>query len=259
MTFTRGVYRRTLESADDEAVIYLTRIRLMVESERAVDECARYGEPAPRRACTQLLAEPIRYSLWHGRHEVRMDAVANARRRERQTLTLRAFALEQVHRAALIRYLRDYHVVGEQRAQTLREFHGVVDTRDATVAAHRDYLLAASSQVCATELLELVDDDHGIELVQSYERAYGQFFSMFCEYSRARQAGEPYLLSSLLPEVRAVAARLRARVLANDAGRVPHRTRDGGRASTQALSIQSASLGRSSLRATRRGTLHVPA
>jgi hypothetical protein len=225
---------------DNEAVIYLTRVRLMIESERAVDDCARDGEPAPRRACTQLLAEPRRYSHWHGRHEIRMDAVAHARARERQTLALRAFTLEQIHRAALVRYLRDYRVVGAERALTLREFHGIVETCDAAVAAHRDYLLAASSQVCASELLELVGDAPGVELLTSYERAYGQFFSMFCEYSRAKQTGESYLLASLLPEVRAVAVRLRARVL--DDSSLGRRARVFGRAMAAPLSIQSTRL-----------------
>lgn len=185
----------------------------MTESERAVDESARFGDPESRRACSQLLAEPIRYTLWHGRQENRMQVVADARRRERQTLALRAFALEQIHHAALVRYLRDYRVVGLERTQTLREFHGVVDARDATLAAHREYLLAASSQVSATELLQLVDDHRGIEFLGDYERAYGQFFRMFCEHTRARQNGETYLLGSLLPEVRGVATRLRERVL----------------------------------------------
>jgi hypothetical protein len=185
----------------------------MLESERAIDECARSGETVPRRVCTQLLAEPTRYTLWHGRHEIRMDTVAHARLRERQTLALRALTLEQVHRAALVRYLHDYRIVGVARDQTLREFHRLADTRDAALTEHREYLLAASSQISATELLEVVDDRRGLELLRDYERAYGQFFSMFCEYSRARQSRAPYLLASLLPEVRGVATRLRRRIL----------------------------------------------
>jgi hypothetical protein len=197
-------------------VIYLTQTRLMIESERAVEESARFGDPEYRRVCSQLLAEPVRYTLWHGRHENRMGVIADARRRERQTLALRAFALEQIHHAALVRYLREYRIAGEARAQTLREFHGIVDERDATLAAHREYLLAASSQVSAAELLQLIDDSRGLECLGDYERAYAQFFSLFCERSRAQQNGQSYLLESLLPEVRAVTTRLRARVLQAD-------------------------------------------
>ena len=110
-----------------------------------------------------------------------MGAVADARLRQRQILALRAFALEQVHGSALVRYLRDYHVVGASRDRTLHDFFGVADSRDAALRAHRDYVLAASSQVCAVDLLELANDDYGVELLGDYEQAYGQFFSMFCE------------------------------------------------------------------------------
>ena len=218
-------------------MIYLTRGRLILESERAIEDCAREGEPAPQRVCTQLLAQPPRYSRWHSGLESRMGAVADARVRARQVRALRAFALEQVHRAALVRYLRDYHVVGQAREQTLRDFHGVIDPRDAALAEHRDYLLATTNQVCAAGLLELADDASGVELLGEYERAYGQFFSMFCEYSRADHRREPYLLESLLPEARAVAARTRQRILDGDPVRraLPGGTR---RVCAGALAIQ---------------------
>ncbi len=191
----------------------------MLESERAIEDCAREGEPAPKRVCSQLLAQPPRYSRWHDSHENRMSTVADARVRRRQILALRAFALEQIHRAALVRYLRDYHVVGQQREQTLREFHGVSDPRDAALSEHRGYLLAATNQVCAAGLLEIAEDTGGAELVCEYERAFGQFFSMFCEYSRASQNREPYFLESLLPEVRGVVLRIRQRILDGDSTR----------------------------------------
>lgn len=218
-------------------MIYLTRGRLIVESERAIEDCAREGEPVPQRVCAQLLAQPPRYWRWHNGLESRMGAVADARVRARQVLALRAFALEQIHRAALVRYLRDYHVVGHARERTLRDFHGVIDPRDATLAEHRDYLLATTNHVCAAGLLELADDAYGVELLGEYERAYGQFFRMFCEYSRAEHGREPYLMESLLPEVRAVAARVRRQILDGDVMRraAPRRTH---RASAGALAIQ---------------------
>jgi hypothetical protein len=192
----------------------------MLESEQAISEHAENGVPTIRRVCSQLLSEPTRYVRWHARHENRMEVVADMRRRQRQVLALRAFSLEQIHGSALVRYLRDHHVVGTDRDRTLREFFGVVDSRDAALLAHRDYLLSASSQVCATELLALANDDRGVELLTEYENAYGQFFSMFCESARAKQAGEPYLLAGLIPEVRTVAANLRRRILEGDSRRM---------------------------------------
>jgi hypothetical protein len=205
-------------------VNYFSQTRLMLESEQAINEHARSGPLVTQRVCVQLLNEPTRYVRWHVRHEQRMEAVADAKLRQRQILALRAFALEQIHGSALVRYLRDYHVVGEQRDRTLHEFFGVADSRDAALRAHRDYLLAASSQVCAVDLLGLADDRFGVDLLGDYEQAYGQFFSMFCESSRSRQEGEPYLLASLLPEVRTVASNLRRRILEGDSRRLgrPH-------------------------------------
>ncbi len=197
-------------------MIYLTQVRLMLESEQTVSNQATNGEEVPRRVCAQLLAEPTRYSVWHSHHENRMVTVAGARRRERQILTLRAFSLEQVHRTALVRYLREYRVVGSAREQTLKEFYGILDPQESAVVEHRNYLLAASSQLCAADLLELVGDQGGLDLMRSYELAYGQFFSMFCEYSRARREGQPYLLTSLIPEVRGTAQRLHRRILAGE-------------------------------------------
>jgi hypothetical protein len=194
-------------------LLYITQSQLMRESEQTVLERASAPEEIPRRICTQLLADTARYSLWHARHEMHMSEVANARRRERQVLKLRAVAVEQVHCTALVRYLRDNHVVGGERDRTLRAFYGISDARDSALAEHRTYLLAASTQLCASEILELVGDEPGQRLVYSYELAYGQYFGMFCDRARALQSGKPYLLAGLIPEVRDVAERMRLRIL----------------------------------------------
>lgn len=202
-------------------MLYLTHTRLMLESEQAINENAVHGAVVAQRVCTQLLHEPTRYGRWHVRHDRGMTAVAGVRTRPRQVLALRAFALEQIHGSALVRYLRDNRVVGEERDRTLRVFYGVLDSREAAVMAHRDYLLAASSQLCALELLGLASDGDGAELLTQYEQAYSQYFSMFCEAARAKECGEPYILASLLPEVRLVADNLRRRVLEQSTRRGP--------------------------------------
>jgi hypothetical protein len=194
-------------------VVYLTQTRLMIESVRTLDESARNGDGNARRVCVQLLADLSRYSLWHARHERLMSTVADEQRRERQVLSLRSLSLEQVHRTALVRYLRDNRITGAARDQTLREFHRVMDARDSALVEHRGYLLAASTQLCTHELLELIGDVRGNDLLRRYELAYGQYFSMFCDRARSRQNGTLYLLTALLPEVRDAARRLRGRIL----------------------------------------------
>jgi hypothetical protein len=199
--------------APGSEMLYITTTRLMLESERVVQDTALVGEEIPRRACSQLIADRPRYSQWHSHHELRMDGVAKTRRREPAVERLRALAVEQVHKTALVSYLRDGRVVGSARDRTLRLFYGPADIRDATLVEHRNYLLAASTQLCAHDLLGLVGDDEGLALIRTYELAYHQYFSLFCERGRAAQAGESYLLGSLLPEVKGTADRLRQRIL----------------------------------------------
>ena len=200
-------------------MIYLTQSRLMLESERTVRDRAKSDEEIPQRICSQLLANGPRYVLWHVRHEMHMNLVAGARQRERQVMTLRSVAVEQIHRTALVRYLRDHRITGDARDQTLREFYGVMDPRESVITEHRNYLLAASTQFCTADILELTGDKHGVDLLRQYELAYAQYFGMFCDQARARRTGKTYMLEMLLPEVRDAAERLRARVM--DMRRVP--------------------------------------
>jgi hypothetical protein len=195
-------------------VIYLTHTRLMRESERTVHETASNSRARDQRVCDQLLANQPRYSLWHIRHDHRMTPVAKLRRREQQLLELRRTGVEQIHSAALVRYLRDFSVTGADRDNTLSLFYGVVDVREAAIVEHRKYVLAASSQLCATEVLTLAGDTKGVELVNTYERAYEQYLSLFCQRARAHSAIERSLFDDLLPDVKGVAARLRQRIVA---------------------------------------------
>lgn len=211
-------------------MIYLTHTRLMDESERTVQERAIQEEAVSSRVCSQLLSDRGRYALWHSKHDRRMCTVADARRREQQLLALRAAALEQVHCTALVRYLRDHGVTGAARDQMLAEFYGVVDPREAAIAEHRNYLVAASSHICTLELLELAGDTGGLLMLQNYELTYGQFFSLFCDRARARHEGNRYLLATLIPEARANAERLRQRVLTGSLlPRAPFRDRSPAR------------------------------
>lgn len=211
----RGVAsgRRTPHRPETK-VLYLTSTRLIRESEHAVREHAGCGDDIPQRVCAQLLAKPLRYSEWHALHERKMQSVADARLRDPQVLQLRGIAIEQVHRTAIVNYLRHGRITGAARDQTIALFHGISEVRDATLAEHRNYLLAASTQVCTHELLDLVGDREGHDMIRRYELAYAQYFAMFCDRARALQRGKQYLLEALLPEVRDVTERLRMRIAA---------------------------------------------
>jgi hypothetical protein len=193
--------------------MYLTRARLMLESERSVEDRASADEEVSQRVCRQLLADRPRYSLWYVRHAGYMGVVAASRNRRAQILSLRSISISQVHRTALVRYLREQCVTGRARDRALREFYAVTDPREAAIIEHRNYLVAASTQFCAADILEMIGDHDGLELLRRYEVAYGQYFAMFSERTRARQMGTPYLLAALLPEVRSAAEWLRARIM----------------------------------------------
>jgi hypothetical protein len=204
-------------------VLYITSTRLMRESENAVREHAGSGEDVWRRVCSQLIASQPRYAEWHASHEMKMWKVAGARMHGPQVLALRTVAVQQIHGTALVNYLRLGRVTGQARDTALRLFHRVSDLRDATLAEHRNYLVAASTQVCAHDLLELVGDAEGLDLIRRYELAYTQYFAMFCERAFALQTGKNYLLGALLPEVKDVADRLRLRIVGSTVRPLPWR------------------------------------
>jgi hypothetical protein len=195
----------------------------MRESESSVYEHAEFGTGDAHSVCQQLVSKQPRYSLWVSRLDREMMAIAGAKRRERQITRLRALAVQQIHRAALVRHLRANQITGKERNRVLQEFFGPRDPDCAVLAEHRNYILAASSQVCASDLLELTGDRYGIKLVSRYQSDYGLYFAMYCDRARARQDGRLYLLEALMPEVRDEATRVRETLLGGD--RLPIRTR----------------------------------
>lgn len=185
----------------------------MAESENSVHLHARLGEGISKSVCSQVVADKPRYSLWISRHDLRMTRVASARQRDRQLVGLRGVGVEQIHRTALVRYLREYQVTGSRRDETLRDFYNAWDPQRAVLAEHKGYIIAASSQFCAFDLLEMAGDTRGLDMLQRYEAVYGHFFSMFCDQARAVRRGKLYLLDGLVPEIRDNANKLRERIL----------------------------------------------
>lgn len=188
----------------------------MVESETTIHVGATKGALVSSRVCRQLVDNPGRYSLWHVSHDKRMTTVAERSKRDRQILALRAVHLEQVHRTALVLYLRKSEINGVERDRTLQEFYGLIDLRSAAVTEHRTFLISASTLLCTYRLLKLVGDTRGLALLRDYHESYQQFFAMFCDNARSAQDGSTFLLRWLIPDARAEAAALRKRILGGD-------------------------------------------
>ena len=202
-------------------MLYITHTRLMSESESSVHEHANSGAGHSQGVCQQLVSKQPRYALWLSHHDRAMLAIASAKRRERQLTSLRALAIEQIHRAALVRHLRANQITRIERNLLLQELLGPRDPDCSVLTEHRNYILAASSQLCASDLLELTGDRHGIHLVNRYQSDYGLYFAMYCDRARAQQDGRPYLLNALIPETRAEAAMTRAKLLTGERLPVP--------------------------------------
>jgi hypothetical protein len=194
-------------------LIYFTHTRLMHLSEDSVQFCAEAGVDPLKRVCARLRTDAPRYSTWISSHDSAMQTVANARRREPQITALRRTATTQIHRAALVRHLRDNEVDSGDREQLLREYYGPLDIGCATLAEHRSYMRAVSSQLCVGDLLDLVGDRDGIDLLARYQKEYAFYLAMHCDRSLAIAEGRPYLLASLLPEVRSSVSQLRQQIV----------------------------------------------
>lgn len=197
-------------------MVYFTHARLMRESEVSVQSHAEDAASAATTICAQLIANEPRYLAWRSFHDKSMLRVADGRVRERQLKALRMAAIEQIHRAALVRHLRNDMIRGEERSLLLREFYGTLDTSCAVIAEHRAYTRAVSSQVCAQDILGLCNDRHGLAMLSDYEREFATYFAMHCDRMRAIAEGRPYLLTYLIPEVKADVAALRNRITRGD-------------------------------------------
>jgi hypothetical protein len=191
-------------------------MRLMRESESSVHERADSGTGHAQSVCQQLVSRPPRYTLWVSRQDREMLAIAGAKRRERQLTSLRALAIQQIHRAALVRYLQANQLTSRDRNLLLQILFAPRDPDCSVLTEHRNYILAASSQLCASDLLELTGDQHGVELVNRYQRDYDLYFAMYCASARAQKECRPYMLEDLIPETRAEAEKTRAMLLSGD-------------------------------------------
>lgn len=188
----------------------------MRESESTVRDCAETGVEPTKHVCAQLRENSRRYTTWVAWHDRHMWSVARIGQRERQVRELRLVASQEIHRAALVRHLREDERTRPERERLLREYYGSLDVACATLAEHRAYSQAVSSQLCVSGLLELCGDNQGVALLEQYQREYGSYLSMHCDRLLAQADGRPYLLASLLPEVRTNAQVLRRRLLSVD-------------------------------------------
>lgn len=193
----------------------ITFMQLMTTSEHAL-WCTDAHSDYYRAPIARLLDDGCQYQRWEASHARQMREVARYDGAVRQAMELRRIALSMIHRRGLVDYLRGWKVTGERRAQLLRMFYGCIDHREAVITEHRQFIMAASSGLCAEALVDAVNDANGFKLLERYQQLYAQYFQVFCQHSHAELAGETELAAALKPgmlEQRSYANLVRRQIL----------------------------------------------
>jgi len=163
-------------------MVYLTFSRLLRESVASIRHHAAFGEELILRACVQLTRDATQYRDWRAVHNELMRRVARCAKREPQIRELRLIATELIARAARVRFLRQQHLCGDQRAALLGAAWPGMDIADAAIAEHQRYVRATVSELCASELLALCNDQRGLLLLADFERAYQKLVAERCSW-----------------------------------------------------------------------------
>lgn len=153
---------------------------LMDESEQALSDAADGGNQREGRIASHILGDPKSHRLWESRHADLVLPVAEQSRRAPQIFALRDIRVRLVHRRALIKHIRKHSYVGENRDRLLSAFHGPMDTTNAILAEHREYMLAVSSRVSADRLIDVMHDMVSVRLLGEYQTLYAEYFELYC-------------------------------------------------------------------------------
>ena len=139
---------------------------LMDESEQALADAAEKRRGRDARIARQILGDSKIHRLWESRHADLVMPVAKQSKRAPQIFGLRDIEVKLLHRRALVRYLREHHVVGDERARLFSVFYGPTDTNDAILKEHRQYTLAVSSRVSVDHLINVMHDPLSSKLLE---------------------------------------------------------------------------------------------
>ena len=132
--------------------------RLMDESEQALLDASRSGSEQDARVSSQVIADSKLHGVWEARHARILLPVAEQRKTAQQIVQLRMLSTTLMHGRALIEYIRDKEIRGDERERFFACHYKLTDYRNAVLAAHRHYLLSVSSHVSTEHLIDLMFD-----------------------------------------------------------------------------------------------------
>ena len=152
----------------------------MDESGQALSDAALCGKSRAGRIANQVLGDSRTLRLWESRHADLVLPVSEQNRRAPQIFALRDIEIRLIHRRALIRYVRQHGIVGEERDRLFSAFYGHMDAVNAVLAEHRQYTLAVSSRLSADHLITVMSDPVSVALLREYESVYDEYFELYC-------------------------------------------------------------------------------
>lgn len=152
--------------------------RLMDESEQALLDASRSGSEQDARVSSQVIADSKLHGVWEARHARILLPVAEQRKTAQQIVQLRMLSTTLMHGRALIEYIRDKEIRGDERERFFACHYKLTDYRNAVLAAHRHYLLSVSSHVSTEHLIDLMFDPTSRRLLNQYARLYRQYFEL---------------------------------------------------------------------------------
>ena len=160
----------------------------MDASEYALKSAAESEESAQSRIATTIIDDSRHYRLWEARHADLMVPMAEHRATRQQVMALRNAQVALVHRRALFDHLRADGIRGEKRERLFRLFHATRDYQDAVLAEHQQYMLAVSSNISASYLADIMQDDESTALLRQYEVLHSKYFKMQCYIATSRDS-----------------------------------------------------------------------
>ena len=184
----------------------------MQESEQALSDAAESESEGAARIARHVLSDQKIHRVWEARHAELVLPVAGNSRRTRQVRELRRIEVQLIHRRALVDYIRRKKLTGSARTRLFRQFYGPKDNIDAILVEHRQYMLAVSSHVSADRLIDIIRDPVGRQLLDLYERAYRNYFELYCYVSCTKDPSIAAVTRPTVVEYRERAARIRKRL-----------------------------------------------
>lgn len=151
---------------------------LMDESEQGLLDAHQSDSERKSGISGQILSDTKLHLLWESRHAKLMLPVAEHRKTTHQIINLRLASMQMIHGRALIEYVRDHEIRGEERRRFFAQYFGLMDYQNAVLAAHRHYLLSMSSMVSTNHLIDLMFDPVSHALLARYHDVYRKYFEL---------------------------------------------------------------------------------